>query len=269
MSCSAELVGVLSRLGLSRYTPQFEEEEITELNLLTSMGMKMLRENLEELGMDADAIASLSTALFPEGVGEDGLMLEDNEQPVTSTAPAAAAKEGEDEAEEELQLESNAPEEPHTGRRAEQEHAQMEAAAADADWFEKPLAVLDPGEAKRQFLAMREEAHAHFRRKQFANAAAAYTRALGLEVPNAKANATLLYNRATCRHHLNQLFQARQDAQLAAKADPTLVGAWWRAAEASLALGDAATAAEAVAEGLNMQPGEAALLDLRRRVDAA
>ena len=267
MSCSAELVEVLSRLGLSRYTPQFEEEEITELNLLTSMGMKMLRENLEELGMDADAIASLSTALFPEGVGEDGLMLEDNEQPVTSTVPAAT--EGEDEAEEEMQLESNAPEEPHTGHRAEQEHAQMEAAAADADWLEKPLAVLDPGEAKQQFLAMQEEAHAHFRRKQFANAAAAYTRALGLEVPNAKANATLLYNRATCRHHLNQPFQARQDAQLAAKADHTLVGAWWRAAEASLALGDAATAAEAVAEGLKMQPGEAALLDLRRRVDAA
>ena len=47
MSCSAELVEVLSRLGLSRYTPQFEEEEITELNLLTSMGMKMLREKRE------------------------------------------------------------------------------------------------------------------------------------------------------------------------------------------------------------------------------
>lgn len=255
MSCSDELVALLSRLGLERHVEQFEEEAITELSLLTSMGAEMLRENLAELGMELEAIAALSNALFPkaEEASEGGLTLEDNELAEQDT---------------ELQLEPNAPEDLKMELEAQQ--AEIEAAATDVDWLNKPLAVLDPPEAKRRFLEIRDEANGYFRRGLFANAAAAYTRALDLQVPNEKANASLLYNRAGCRRHLGQLHQAIQDAQLAAKADPALVGAWWRAADAALALGggDAAaeTAAEAVAAGLKLEPRSAPLLELRRRV---
>ena len=45
---------LLSRLGLSRYAELFEEEAITSIDLLLSMGPDMLRENLEELGLEPD-----------------------------------------------------------------------------------------------------------------------------------------------------------------------------------------------------------------------
>ena len=255
MACSAELIALLSRLGLERHLEQFQEEAITELSLLTSMGAEMLRENLVELGMEPEAIAVLSTALFQ----------------ATEDADEGSEHGAASEQDTELRLEPNAHEdlllESDAGRLDEAQQADIEAAAAtDVDWLNKPLAVLDPPEAKRRFLETRDEANGYFRRGLFANAAAAYTRALDLQVPNEKANASLLYNRAGCRRHLGQLHQAAQDAQLAAKAGhPALVGAWWRAADAALALGNAAAAAEAVAGGLKVEPQCAPLLELRRR----
>lgn len=279
MSCSDELVALLSRLGLERHVEQFEEEAITELSLLRSMGAEMLRENLTELGMEPEAIAVLSAALFPEASeeaddDEGGLTLEDNEHGGAAerdTEAAAILAVGRRAPGHNL-TEPNAPDDRQV-EELEAQQADIEAAATDVDWLNKPLAVLDPPEAKRRFLETRDEAHGYFRRGLYANAAAAYTRALDLQVPNEKANASLLYNRAGCRRHLGQLHQAMQDAQLAAKADPTLVGAWWRAADAALALGGggaaAEAAAEAVAAGLKLEPRSAPLLELRRRVEAA
>ncbi len=40
---------LLSRLGLERYNEVFEEEAITDVSLLVSMGADMLVENLEEV----------------------------------------------------------------------------------------------------------------------------------------------------------------------------------------------------------------------------
>lgn len=275
MSCSEELVALLSRLGLERHVEQFEEEAITELSLLRSMGAEMLRENLTELGMELGAIAALSAALFPEADEDedaDGLTLEDNEHggAAEQDTESVAALASRQRAPGDHLTEPNAPGQVETELEAQQ--ADIEAAATDVDWLNKPLAVLDPPEAKRRFLETRDEAHGYFRRGLYANAAAAYTRALDLQVPNEKANASLLYNRAGCRRHLGQLHQAMQDAQLAAKADPSLVGAWWRAAEAALALGGAAAveaAAEAVAAGLKLEPQSAPLLELRQRVGTA
>lgn len=255
MSCSPELVTLLSRLGLERHVPLFEEEAITELTLLTSMGKDMLCENLDELGLVAADVAKLSTALFPEEEEEDdGPALEDND----------------DDDDDGPQLEANAP--PAQAEAVAEEpvsQEQLAEAATDVDWMDKPLATLDLAETKRRFLAAREEALAFHRHGQLANAAAAYTRALALEVPNPKANASVLYNRAACCQGLGQLHQAQRDAQLAAEADPTLVGAWWRAAEAALLLGDTTSAAEAVASGLKAEPQCAPLLELQRRVQAA
>ena len=277
MPASEELVALLSRLGLERHVEQFEEEAITELSLLRSMGAEMLRENLTELGMELEAIAALSTALFPEADEDedaDGLTLEDNEHggAAEQDTEAAATRASGRRAPGDHLTEPNAPGDRQAETELEAQQADIEAAATDVDWLNKPLAVLDPPEAKRRFLETRDEAHGYFRRGLYANAAAAYTRALDLQVPNEKANASLLYNRAGCRRHLGQLHQAMQDAQLAAKADPSLVGAWWRAAEAALALGGAAAveaAAEAVAAGLKLEPQSAPLLELRQRVEAA
>ena len=282
MSCSDELVALLSRLGLERHVEQFEEEAITELSLLRSMGAEMLRENLTELGMELEAIAVLSAALFPEANeeaddDEGGLTLEDNEhggaagRDTEAAAILAAGRRAP--GHHDNLTEPNAPDDRQVELELEAQQADIEAAATDVDWLNKPLAVLDPPEAKRRFLETRDEAHGYFRRGLYANAAAAYTRALDLQVPNEKANASLLYNRAGCRRHLGQLHQAMQDAQLAAKADPTLVGAWWRAADAALALGGGAVAAEAAAEavaaGLKLEPQSAPLLELRRRFNRA
>jgi len=280
MSCSDDLLALLSRLGLERHVELFEEEAITELSLLRSMGADMLRENLTELGMELEAIAVLSAALFLEADeeaddDEGGLTLEDNEHGGAAerdTEAAAALAMGRRAPGHDL-TEPNAPDDRQVELELEAQQADIEAAATDVDWLNKPLTVLDPPEAKRRFLETRDEAHGYFRRGLYANAAAAYTRALDLQVPNEKANASLLYNRAGCRRHLGQLHQAMQDAQLAAKADPTLVGAWWRAADAALALGGggaaAEAAAEAVAAGLKLEPRSAPLLELRRRVEAA
>lgn len=256
MSCSTELVSLLSRLGLERHVPLFEEEAITELTLLTSMGKDMLKENLDELGLEAADVVKLSMALFPEeDEDDDGPALEDND--------------GGDDDDDGPQLEANAPQAQAEAAEERVSQEQLAEAATDVDWMDKPLATLDLAETKRRFLAAREEALAYHRTGQLANAAAAYTRALALEVPNPKANASVLYNRAACCKGLGQLHQAQRDAQLAAEADPTLMGAWWRAAEAALLLGDTTGAAEAVASGLKAEPQCVPLLELRRRVQAA
>ena len=138
MSCSSELVALLARLELAHYVPAFEEEAITELPLLTSMGVDMLRENLEELGLDAAAVAKLADALFPADGEDDGeLELEDN------------AVDGDP------QLEDNAV-----------DPAEIAAVAAQADWMDKPLTTLDLPEAKRRFLEIRDEAQLFHRRGQ-------------------------------------------------------------------------------------------------------
>ena len=70
---------LLSRLSLTQYAETFAEEEINDVSLLTSMGADMLRENLEELGLDAPAIDALASALFPDDDGDEVVMLEENE----------------------------------------------------------------------------------------------------------------------------------------------------------------------------------------------
>ena len=256
MACSPELVSLLSRIGLERHVPLFEEEAITELALLTSMGKGMLCENLDELGLVAADVAMLSTALFPAEEEDDGPALEDNDD-------------DDDDDDDGPQLEANAPQAQAEAPDEPLSQDQLAEAATDVDWMDKPLATLDLAETKRRFLVAREEALAFHRLGQLANAAAAYTRALALEVPNPKANASVLYNRAACCKGLGQLHQAQRDAQLAAEADPTLMGAWWRAAEVALLLGDNTSAAEAVASGLRAEPQSAPLLELQHRVHAA
>ena len=105
-------------------------------------------------------------------------------------------------------------------------------------------------------------------RRAAANARAAYTRALALEAPNKKVTATLYYNRSGCNQKLRQPHLALRDAQLSAEADPLNARAWWRAADAARALGDAESAREAIKAGLTVSPRCAALKALSASLDA-
>ena len=79
----------LSSLGLKRYQAQFEDEAITELSLLKTMGPDGLDEAMEELCMDKYAASTLKAALFPGSAatgkgaadddGDDELELEEND----------------------------------------------------------------------------------------------------------------------------------------------------------------------------------------------
>ena len=91
----SEISALLAKLSLSKYEEVFVEEAITEVSLLTSMGDAMLRENLEELGLDAAAIEALAAELFPgAATGDDGddgdeLVLEDADAPPPPTQSAS------------------------------------------------------------------------------------------------------------------------------------------------------------------------------------
>ena len=60
----APVAELLGRLGLQRYLCKFEEDELTSLSLLRSMGA-LLSVNLEELGLDAAAREALCKTLRP------------------------------------------------------------------------------------------------------------------------------------------------------------------------------------------------------------
>ena len=72
---------------------------------------------------------------------------------------------------------------------------------------------------------------AYQRAGQYANARAAYTRALALEIPNGRMRAALYFNRSACQRHLGQLRLSLSDAQKAAEIEHTMLQALWRAAE--------------------------------------
>ena len=70
----------LRPLGLERHCELLEDEAITEVSLLRSMGDEVLRESMQELGMEAADVDVLATALFGGGSDDDDcLVLEENE----------------------------------------------------------------------------------------------------------------------------------------------------------------------------------------------
>ena len=61
----ADLAELLSGLGLQPLQPLLEDEAITELPLLQSMGAEMLDENLSEIGVSKEDIARWSAHDIP------------------------------------------------------------------------------------------------------------------------------------------------------------------------------------------------------------
>ena len=79
------IASMLSRLDLDRYAGVFEEEAITHTALLASMG-ELLQDNLEELGLDAVAIAAVVEDLFPTEVNGRALPANPESAPQHSVA---------------------------------------------------------------------------------------------------------------------------------------------------------------------------------------
>lgn len=235
----ATVTALLSQLNLNKYAEVFEEEAITETSLLSSMGSEMLRENLEELGLDSDAINQLAEALFPgdgkeqQGLGqpqeeEDELLVEDNleEAAVEESSPIPS---GGDTLPDDLTQE------------------EIDAAEAEAQWLLNPLSMLDLSYTKSMLQTKMREGIDFQKRGQHgmrqltpakprykfdhqacgadsdvcpvapANARAVFTKALSFEAPNKKINAAFYYNRSACQRQLGQLSLALRDAQLVSK----------------------------------------------------
>lgn len=113
---------------------------------------------------------------------------------------------------------------------------------------------------------LKARGNASFADRRFADAAADYSAALRCLQPAA---ATLLSNRAACRLQLDRNAGALLDATAALVLDPSMIKAHFRRASALLALDEPAAAAAAVALGLQSSPQDAALLELRKRIETA
>jgi len=255
LNMEAELAELLTSLGLEELRPVLEEEAITELVLLSSMGDEMLRENLLEIGISEGQIAMLSRALFPQAnVCTSGVTLEEPYKPSPSGG---------------LPAESKASSSKEVVVFPEMTEAEADA-INHAEWILKPFLINDLPELKRQLIKLSNEADAYFRRGQFANAVATYSRALQLEAPNKKANAALHYNRAACHKRLGNVHLAMRDATLAAEINPEISArAWWRVAGSAFELGDAEAAEAALRAGLKVQPGCVALKALAMQLEAS
>ena len=103
-------------------------------------------------------------------------------------------------------------------------------------------------------------------RGQHANARATFTRALNMEAPNKRMNASLYYNRSACQRQLGQLKLALVDAQRAYAIDPSMLKAYWRAADVAIILDEQAEAREAIDAGLKVAPRCQPLLNLKLQI---
>ena len=246
---------LLSRLSLTQYAETFAEEEINDVSLLTSMGADMLRENLEELGLDAPAIDALASALFPDDDGDEVVMLEENDAPVPSggaAVPSAGPQ--------------STPSAPVDVLPDDLTQEEIDAAEAEAQWLLNPLSMLDLSETKEVLVKRMGEGNLYQKEGQFANARAVYTRALNMEAPNKRMNAALYYNRSACQRQLGQLKLALYDAQKAYGLDPSMVKAYWRAADVAIILDEQDEAREAIEAGLKVAPRNQPLLQLKLQV---
>ena len=238
----------------------FEEEAITDVSLLTSMGEEMLRENLEELGLEPSAVDLLASDLFPGGGGgddddDDVLELEDNadaEVVPSGGTPANAAATG-----------AAVPVDALPDDLTQEE---VDAAEAEAQWLLNPLSMMDLSDTKDRLIKLMREGVAFQQKGHFANARAVYTRAIGMEAPNKRMNAALYYNRASCQRSLGQLALALRDAQKAYEIDPNMTKAHWRAADVAIIMDDMESAREAVDAGLKVSPRCQPLLQCKLRI---
>ena len=225
-----------------------------------SYACSQLRENLDELGLDDAAIEILAATLFP--LEQPAAVLEENvNEPVPSGSSGASQAGGSSQS-----GGASRPTMPVDALPDDLTQEEIDAAEAEAQWLLNPLSMLDLSETKEKLLKMMAEGVEFQKTGQFANARATYTRALSIEAPNRRMNAALHYNRAACQRQLGQLQLALRDAQQAYQIDPSMVKAYWRAAEVAIILDDQHEAREAITAGLKVEPRNQPLLQLKLQI---
>eukprot|EP01063_Lacrimia_lanifica_P012116 TRINITY_DN18723_c0_g1_i1.p1 TRINITY_DN18723_c0_g1~~TRINITY_DN18723_c0_g1_i1.p1 ORF type:complete len:389 (+),score=139.65 TRINITY_DN18723_c0_g1_i1:78-1244(+) len=103
---------------------------------------------------------------------------------------------------------------------------------------------------KRQAEALKLEGNALFARKDYARAAAVYSKAISLD----PANAPLYSNRSGCYVHTKEYDRAVADAKLLTKLNPTFVKGWGRLGTALFSAGQYEEAAPAFMKGFELDP---------------
>ena len=219
-----------------------------------------LRENLDELGLDAPAIDALASELFPDDDDDDVIELEENDSPVPSGAgpkpqPAAKAAAATDS---QTVVVDALPD--------DLTQEEIDAAEAEAQWLLNPLSMLDLSETKEKLMRMMAEGIAYQKAGQYANARSVYTRAIAMEAPNKRMTASLYYNRSACQRQLGQLKLALMDARRAYESDKEMLKAYWRAADTAIILDEQEDAREAIEFGLKVSPRCQPLLALKLKV---
>ncbi|KAL3926227.1 MAG: hypothetical protein SGPRY_003395 [Prymnesium sp.] len=291
-----KLSDLLTRLSLQEYLPVFEDEvsthpspiqrvcmllvavtrhvrkssrpsalcvlplqAITDVALLSSMGAEMLRENLDELGLESAAIERLAAELFPGNATTCDEEVEARNDATSDGNVHTRASIDHPQADEQTGAPVDHPP-------ADVTADEIQAAEAEAQWLLNPLSLLDLSHTKTLLMNMMKEGCDFQRRGQFANARFVYTKALTYEAPNARMAAALYYNLSACQRQLGQLSLALRSAQMAAEKEPENMRAWWRAADVAIALGDLDSANEAITSGLNVNPRCQPLLQLKLKI---
>jgi len=237
MAAGDDLSALLSKLSLEQYKSTFEDEEITEVSLLHSMGEEMLRESMVELGMKDAHVDVLAKALFSEeGDGEDELALEDNAG-------------GDDD--DGLALEDN----DDDGLALEANEAPAPAPPASVAAAE-PVTTAAPtvsAASKKAAERVKNQGNDALKNGQFADAAVLYGQAIGLD----PTNAAYYSNRSSAYASLSQFEKALDDAKNAIRLKSDWAKAHLRHASALTGLRRHQEALDAYNAALQCEPSNA------------
>ena len=217
-----------------------------------------LRENLDELGLDAPAIDALASELFLDDDDDDVIGV-GGERLAGAIGRRAKAAAGRGRGRDRLAVVVDALPDDLT-------QEEIDAAEAEAQWLLNPLSMLDLSETKEKLMRMMAEGIAYQKAGQYANARSVYTRAIAMEAPNKRMTASLYYNRSACQRQLGQLKLALMDARRAYESDKEMLKAYWRAADTAIILDEQEDAREAIEFGLKVSPRCQPLLALKLKV---
>ncbi len=231
-----ELAALLRSVGLERYVPRFEEEAITELSLLASMGADGLVDAMDELGMDARASAALRDALFPSDRADsaDELTLEENEE------------------DDELVIEEN--DEAVTGVSAPEPAAGQKKGSIKRGFFTRSSSLGSSEQAERH----KRDGNAALEAGKYALAAERYSRAIEID-PSC---AVYFSNRAHARVCMRDFAAALVDADRAVALRPEWPKGYVRRGAAHMGLGQHAEAEKEYARAIELEPTSSQLHSL-------
>jgi tetratricopeptide (TPR) repeat protein len=256
-----ELQDLLVRIGLSRYAPVFEEEAITDLALLKSIGSSGFVDAMSELALDPYAAEALRDALFGPAAtvasDEDELELETNEESDDEGELQLEVNEDGGDEDEDLLLEENAPNAPAP---------ELASAVASTPLVSPgiPASIAVPGSvsvaagASEQAARYKDEGNQAQQVGRFSEAAALYSKAIACD----PREAVFFSNRAAAYVSLRRFGEALADARAAVELKPHWAKAHLRVGGALMGLGRPAEAKVAFEAACRLEPRNAQLRGL-------